>query len=82
MGFHGGFHGGRHRRFAPTKQALARLRLRHDDDGADAGDAPRSTDTTAVGVAAGSPAQPRDSRSRGLGALIRDGLSRLLAVNF
>jgi|GEM_PF-5904271 len=75
-----GHHWGHHRRFAPTKHVLARLRLRHDDGGAEQSPPPAEVAGEAVVT---SPQTPlRAGRIGGLGALVRDGLSRLLAVNF
>ncbi len=75
-----GYHWGDHRRFAPTKHVLARLRLRHDDGGA--GQMPSPAEVAGEVVVASPQPPPRAGRTGRLGALVRDGLSRLLAVNF
>jgi len=71
---------GHHRRFALTKDALARLRLRHADGGAE--QTPPPAEVAGEVVVASPPTPPPASRASGLGALVRDGLTRLLAVNF
>jgi len=68
------------RRAALTKDVLASLRLRHADDGAE--QTPPPAETAGEVVVASLPTPPPAIRSSGLGALVRDGLSRLLAVNF
>jgi len=75
-----GHHWGHRRRFAPTKHVLARLGLRHDDGGAE--QTPPAAEVAGEVVAASPQAPPRTRRTGRLGALVRDGLSRLLAVNF
>jgi len=82
MGHHLRHHWGHHRRFAPTIDIAASFGPRSADDGEGAGDAPQVGEAAAGGAAARSPQRSRGGGTRGVGALVRNGLSRLLAVDF
>jgi len=69
---------GYHRRLAPTIDIVANFGCRHADDGAHPTRAPAARDTDA----AGRDAAARPGPVAALGAMVRNGLTRLLAVDF
>ncbi len=69
---------GYHRRLAPTIDIVANFGFRHADDGAPPSRAPEARHI----AAAGRDITARSGPVAALGAMVRNGLTRLLAVDF